>query len=113
MHKKGLGPRIQIARKDRGLTSEKLSELCNINATYLRQIEAGAKTPSLPIFIALCQNLRVSPCYLLSDTFADSEVDGIEPLVQLCRHATPSQLRIITAMVRSALEVMNTKPHDP
>lgn len=113
MHRKGLGPRIQMARRDRGLTSEKLSELCNINATYLRQIEAGAKTPSLPIFITLCQNLRVSPCYLLSDIFAGSEADGIEPLVQLCHQATPSQLRIITAMVCSALDAIDAKTHDP
>ena len=41
MDKKELGRRVNIARKDRGLTSEKLSELCHINATYLRQIEAG------------------------------------------------------------------------
>ena len=47
MDKKELGRRVNIARKDRGLTSEKLSELCHINATYLRQIEAGKKSPSL------------------------------------------------------------------
>lgn len=47
MDKKLLGRRINITRKERGLTSERLSEICNINATYLRQIESGAKTPSL------------------------------------------------------------------
>ena len=50
MDKKAFGSRLRQARKDRGLTSEKLSELCNINATYLRQIEGG---PS-----GLCQPLR-------------------------------------------------------
>lgn len=39
MDKKLLGKRINIARKERGWTSERLSEACNINATYLRQIE--------------------------------------------------------------------------
>ena len=39
MDKKAFGNRLRQARKDRGMTSEKLSELCNINATYLRQIE--------------------------------------------------------------------------
>ena len=34
MDKKAFGSRLRQARKDRGLTSEKLSELCNINATY-------------------------------------------------------------------------------
>lgn len=54
MDKKAFGSRLRQARKDRGLTSEKLSELCNINATYLRQIEGGTKNtqPS-----GLCQPL--------------------------------------------------------
>jgi len=41
MDKKQLGRKLNLARKDRGLTSEKLSEICNLNATYVRQIEAG------------------------------------------------------------------------
>lgn len=34
--KKLFGMRINKARKDRGLTAEKLAEACNINSTYLR-----------------------------------------------------------------------------
>ena len=48
MERIGLGKYINIVRKDRGLTSDRLSELCNINATYLRQIESGVKIPSTP-----------------------------------------------------------------
>ena len=54
MDKKLLGKRINTARKERGWTSERLSEACNINATYLRQIESGAKVPSLQVFVLLC-----------------------------------------------------------
>ena len=60
MDKTLLGKRINTARKERGLTSERLSEACGINATYLRQIESGAKVPSLQVFVLLCQALRVS-----------------------------------------------------
>ena len=52
MEEKGLGKRINRARKDLGITAEKLSERCHINATYLRQIEGGTKVPSLPVFIS-------------------------------------------------------------
>lgn len=61
--KKLFGTRINKARKDRGLTAEKLAEACNINSTYLRQIEGGKKLPSLPVFATLCRELRVSPNY--------------------------------------------------
>ena len=49
MEKNELGKRINAVRKDRGLTADWLSEMCNINATYLRQIEGGVKMPSLPV----------------------------------------------------------------
>lgn len=57
MGDKLLGRRINAARKDRGITSERLSELCNINDTYMRQIESGAKIPRAtphndPIFVS-------------------------------------------------------------
>ena len=59
--KNGLGKRINAVRKDRGLTADRLSEMCNINATYLRQIVGGVKMPSLPVFIDICKALKISP----------------------------------------------------
>ncbi len=106
MDKKLLGKRINTARKDRGLTSEKLSELCGINATYLRQIESGAKMPSLPLFVCLCEKLRASPSYLLADQLGSDENTGIDTLLELQHRATPGQLRLINAMVSSALDVI-------
>ena len=104
MDKKLLGKRINTARKDRGWTSERLSEACNINATYLRQIESGAKTPSLQVFVTLCSTLNVSPTYLLADNLNLTESQDLDSLLALCRSATPKQMNMIVAMVRSALE---------
>ncbi len=106
MDKKLLGKRINAARKDRGLTSEKLSELCGINATYLRQIESGAKLPSLPLFVCLCEKLRTSPAYLLAEQLGGDESTGIDALLELQRSATPGQLRLVNAMISSALDVL-------
>lgn len=100
MGDKLLGRRINAARKDRGITSERLSELCNINDTYMRQIESGAKIPSLPVFVTICKELRVSPSYLLADVLEGS---GATDLDDLLKNATPSQIRMMTAMIRAAL----------
>lgn len=105
MEKKRLGKRINTARKEQGWTSEKLSEVCHINATYLRQIEAGVKTPSLPVFASLCNALNVSPTYLLADDLTAESPQDIEALWALCRNATPKQLALITSMIRGALDV--------
>lgn len=104
MDKKLLGRQINRARKDRNLTSEKLSEACNINATYLRQIESGAKMPSLPVFVSICRELKVSPSYLLSDILPDLEIKEMDVLIELWQTATPKQIKIISAMVQSALD---------
>ena len=106
MDKKAFGSRLRQARKDRGLTSEKLSELCNINATYLRQIEGGTKIPSLPVFVSLCQELKVHPDYLLMDSFPDSGRESGNGVAALQQTATPPQRKFFTAMLSSALKAL-------
>lgn len=106
MDKKAFGSRLRQARKDRGLTSEKLSELCNINATYLRQIEGGTKIPSLPVFVSLCQELKVHPDYLLMDSLPDIGLDLGRELAALQQTATPSQMKVIDAMLCVALRAL-------
>ena len=106
MEKKLLGRKINMARTDKGMTGEKLSEACNINATYLRQIESGAKMPSLPVFISICRELRVSPSYLLADILDDSEIGEMDELQKLWMNATPKQIKMVSSMIRSALENM-------
>ena len=106
MEKKLLGKRINMARKDKGMTGEKLSEACNINATYLRQIESGAKMPSLPVFISICKELKVSPSYLLSDILNDAEISEMDELQKLWMNATPKQIKMVSSMIRSALDNM-------
>ena len=83
LERKGLGKRINEVRTDRGFTADKLSELCNINATYLRQIEGGVKMPSLPVFIDICNALRISPDYLLQDEMGENEISKIKELEAL------------------------------
>ena len=106
MDKKLLGKKINISRKDKGLTSEKLSELCNINATYLRQIESGAKMPRLPVFISICRELKVSPSYLLADILSDPEIQEMDVLSELWEKASPKQIKMVNSMIRSALDNM-------
>lgn len=106
MDKAALGQRLRQARKDRGLTSEKLSELCSINATYLRQIEAGTKVPSLPVFVSLCRELGTHPDFLLMDSLPSIGIEEYSELSSLLQTATPSQMKVITAMLCGALKAL-------
>lgn len=99
-----LGKRINAVRKDRGLTSDKLSELCNINATYLRQIEGGTKMPSLPVFIDICKALRISPDYLLQDELTENEISTIREAEMLWKDASPQKQELVLTMIKAVLE---------
>lgn len=103
MDREGFGRRINEVRKMRGFTGEKLAEMCNINATYLRQIESGTKIPSLPVFVLLCEQLKISPNFLLKDTLTNNEYSEVQELAHLLNTASPQQLRIITAMIQAAI----------
>ena len=104
---RGLGKRLKMIRLDKGFTADKLSELCNINAMYLRQIEGGKKTPSLPLFIDICNSLQISPNYLLQDDLITNEISQIKELNQLWEHTTPSQQIIVIAMIQAALKCLS------
>lgn len=104
MEKNGLGKHISEVRKDRGLTADRLSEMCSINATYLRQIEGGVKIPSLPVFIDICRALKISPDYLLQDELGDNEISTIREIETLWRDASPSKQALTLAIVKAVLE---------
>lgn len=104
MDNKSIGKRISLARKEKKITGEQLSEACNINATYLRQIESGLKTPSLPVFVTLCNELDVSPDYLLHDLLKNPYSSGADLICDLYDNATPKEITLITAMIRCALD---------
>ena len=119
MDTQSLGKRIRLARKEKGHTGEELAELCHISPTYLRQIESGAKIPSLPLFVKLCNALNVSPAYLFADVCRNMEASAAflmdqmverddlgeyEYIKALWRNATPGQLALALAIVRSVVE---------
>ena len=104
MGKNGLGKRINIARKARGLTADRLSEMCSINATYLRQIEGGTKMPSLPVFIDICKALNISPDYLLQDELAENEISTIREIEELWKTVSPEKQALVLAMIKAVLE---------
>ena len=104
MEQNRLGKRINEVRRDRCLTAEKLSELCNINATYLRQIEGGSKVPSLPVFIDICKALHISPNYLLQDELGENEISTIRKIETLWENTLSINHALALAIIKTALE---------
>ena len=68
MNKAALGTRIHEVRKEAGISSDKLAELCGVGPVHIRKIESGAKSPSIDLFVRICNALHVSPDYLLQES---------------------------------------------
>ena len=69
--KKAMGVRIRDARKNLGLTQERLAEKLNIVSSYLTLIEQGNRNVSTETLVALSKNLGLSTDYLLKGDIAD------------------------------------------
>lgn len=64
---KTLGKRVREAREKKYLSREQLAEMVELAPYYLGEIERDIKTPSLPVFVRLCEALGVTADYLLRD----------------------------------------------
>lgn len=75
------GRRLNQARKAKKITSEELARRLGLNASYVRQIECGNRKPSMDTLIAVCNELSVSPDFLLRGDLkldCSSELEMIE-----------------------------------
>ena len=67
MDYKDLGNRVRIARRSKTWTQEELAEKVGISASLLGHIERGTRVASLETFVSLCNELCVTPEYLLAN----------------------------------------------
>jgi transcriptional regulator with XRE-family HTH domain len=105
MNKKAFGKRINTARKEKRVTSEKLSEIVGKNAVFIRQIEGANKLPSLPTFVDICNALNVSPNYLLFDSIKDNAQDNVEEIIiQKIRMLTPEQTKVVLSVFETLID---------
>lgn len=91
MNVQKFGEILREERKKRGMTSEKLAELCERTPVFIRQLEAGIKTPSMDTFIALCNALPCSPERLLSGELQYREWEDATELMRRYHKLTPTQ----------------------
>ena len=105
MNLEGLGAKISAARKQKGLTQEKLAEKVGISNVYMGEIERGTKIPKLPVLIAIIEALEVSADYLLQDKISAGGVYINNEITEKLNSLTPKQraaaLDILNAYIQS------------
>ena len=61
-----LGRSIRARREQLGLTAEKLAWKADVAKSYLSELEAGKKAPTIPMLRHLAEHLEVEPWLLLA-----------------------------------------------
>ena len=65
---RAFGLALRAARVERGLTQERLCELCDVDRTYPSLVERGLRCPSLAMLLRLASALRIDPARLINET---------------------------------------------
>ena len=80
-----MGSRIFKRRKALGIRQNVLADKIRISNTYLSGIERGKEKPSLDILIRICNELQITPDYLIMGTMRSSNVpQNIADGLRLC-----------------------------
>lgn len=62
-----IGHRIRFYRKKKGLSQEKLAELCDLHPTYIGQLERGEKNATIESIYRITKGLEISMSQFLEN----------------------------------------------
>ncbi len=88
-----IGKRIKNARKERGLSQEKLAEAVEVGTTHISHIEGGKTIPSLKVIVNIMNYLDLSPNYLFCGTVDTAKSTLLEESAKIFEECSPEQTR--------------------
>lgn len=104
---KALGKRIKIARIERDLTQERLSEMVGLSPTHMSNIESGTAKVSLPSLVNIANSLSVGLDDLLSDSVIYARASLEREFQKMFDSCDEYELRI----VRDTIQALTTSFH--
>ena len=99
-----LGKRIQMYRRKKNLTAEKFAEIIDVSVPYVRELERGAKTPSMRMFVAIANKLEVTADELLCDSIVMDEQMVLSEFNTLMNSCSREKSKIILAVINSLIK---------
>lgn len=98
---KEMGFRINVRRKQLGLTQEQLAEQMDVSIQMISNLEQGKKAIRPENLIRLCAALDISSDYILTGKNSDAENGRIAEKISLL---SPKNQNIIAMLIDSLLE---------
>lgn len=83
-----MGNRIKLRRKELRIKQSELAEKLDISNNHISSIENGREKPSLDILLKICEELKVTPDYLLLGNIHTNDIpQNIMDGLRLCSDA--------------------------
>ena len=100
-NKEKMGAKIRQARKENGLTQEKLAKKLNFNSRTINLMENGKCGLTIETLINLCDVLGVTPNYILSYKSNENSI------INEIQDFTPAQLEVVKELLVSLKKFSN------
>ena len=99
--------RIRQYRHLEKLSQESLADKVGVSDTYIRKLEAGARTPSLEVIMALAAALSTTPDHLLLSASGLDKTSG-NSIMELLNDCTPTEFVILYENMAKLKELLRT-----
>ena len=104
---KEIGKRISDRRKKLGIKQNILAEKLDISNNHMSGIENGKATPSVALFVKICDKLNVTPDFLLLGSMHSNRVSkDASDLLQKC---SDQEIEMIMQLVQHFVELREQK----
>lgn len=108
MDRKAFGERVRQARNAHKMTSESLAGICDVNPVFIRQIESGARMPSLPVFVKICSALSTSPEYFLMEQIEQKgDKEDKDEITKMLSGITGTKMNIVKGTLKTLIDELN------
>ncbi len=103
MDKKTIGAKIRQARRARGFSQEKLSEIVDISPRQMCLIENGNSYPSLGTFVNIAKILEIDINQFFNISFKNIEDERIE-IIDMIKSTDRKNLPLISDIIRAVVK---------
>lgn len=87
------GSKVQMLRKNHGISQERLAEILNINRNYLSRIETGKSDPSLAVLRNIASYFKVDITTLMDiQSNGSNSKEKIDKIIEGCQYLLDSDL---------------------
>lgn len=86
------GKRVHDQRTIKGISQEKLAEICDVSTSYIGLIERGERKPSLEILLAIANTLRIGTDALLIDSIEHKASTNREKITMMINDFDDTQI---------------------